>query len=407
MDLKFVLYILIFSVALSQSLAQGKYATEDERWFERASDYYDQEDFVNALPAINKSIELNPYNYEAFLLRGRIHEAQKQYNKAVFDYTLFIEKAKEEEADIQEALFSRAQLFFHIGRYADALHDFKALLKTKSGSTNVILYRHSQFEPGIDRIMSAASALKDYYFYHIGRTYLALNNPADALLYFDSAIYLNTKDADYYYYRGYTQQLQTNIHKAKENYSKCLSLQSTHPLALSRMSELGDDLDKLSILNLNIESNPGFPYAYIERASIYMSQNEWRKALDDYNKAIELSPYDSDYYVYRAYAKEKVGYTQEALADYDQSLVLDASNATTYLHLGNYYNKLKKYELAIEYYSTSLVYNPEQVLPYYNRAIAFYYAKQYSQACADIQRAKALNYQVDKNMEEKMCKSKP
>jgi tetratricopeptide (TPR) repeat protein len=61
--------------------------------------------------------------------------------------------------------------------------------------------------------------------------------------------------------------------------------------------------------------NPGFMYAYYNRAEIYNIEKDYRAAIADYTKAIELEPQFAEAYFNRGIARLSIGETREGLDD--------------------------------------------------------------------------------------------
>lgn len=398
------LSVIVFALSIQISHSQGLSLTEPQRLYERAVDYYDKEDFVNAYHSVQKSIELAPANTEAYLLRARLHEFNREYDKALPDYTVYIERRTEQQLDIYEALFLRAQLYHKTSRYEEALADFKRLLKLKPRETNVILYRQTRFEPGIDRIMTAHQHVRDDIYQYMGLCYLEMKQYPNAVLMFDSAIFINPRDADYYYHKGFALQQSALTALAIKQYHAALGLEENHAAAVQQLALLEDGENTLERLSAGIEVNPTYPYSYFQRAQIYMAQNNNKLALDDYNRGIELLGKDSDVFVNRALLKEKLRDFDGAEQDYLKAIDIQVNNEKAYLNLANLYVKRRQYQESIPYYNLAIFYYPAYALAYFNRSIANYYLRNLDSACADLTRALELGYQTPENMAKEFCK---
>ncbi|MDR2816697.1 MAG: tetratricopeptide repeat protein [Proteiniphilum sp.] len=65
-----------------------------------------------------------------------------------------------------------------------------------------------------------------------------------------------------------------------------------------------------------IRLNPGFMYAYYNRAEIYSLEKDYRAAITDYTKAIQLEPQFAEAYFNRGIARLSIGETREGLDDF-------------------------------------------------------------------------------------------
>ena len=92
-----------------------------------------------------------------------------------------------------------------------------------------------------------------------------------------------------YSLRGATFESLGQPDKAKEDYSKCISL------------------------------FPGQEFAYVNRGAILFEENLFKEALDDFNKAISINP-EGPYYLNRSYCHYNLGDKDKAKADMQDAL---------------------------------------------------------------------------------------
>ena len=71
----------------------------------------------------------------------------------------------------------------------------------------------------------------------------------------------------------------------------------------------------------------------IEAAKYELKQ--YKEAIADYDKAIELNPKDADTYYNRGAAKNHLKQHKEAIADYDKAIELDPKDADAYYNRGS------------------------------------------------------------------------
>ncbi|PSB03729.1 cag pathogenicity island protein Cag7, partial [filamentous cyanobacterium Phorm 46] len=71
------------------------------------------------------------------------------------------------------------------------------------------------------------------------------------------------------------------------------------------------------------------------------------KSLADYDRAIQLNPYNAIAYVNRGLAKYALGRNQEAITDYDRAIKLDPNYANAYKNRGIAKSNLGKNQDAI------------------------------------------------------------
>jgi tetratricopeptide (TPR) repeat protein len=179
------------------------------------------------------------------------------------------------------------------------------------------------------------------------------------MFFLNKSINLNKKNAEAYYYRGITREYLE--HKDKliiKDYSKAIKLNAK-------------------------------PEYYFNRAN-YNSFSEPQKAINDYNKVIELLPNDYRAYVGRATTTASRFYnpkeTDKQLVenDFEKALQLECDSASVLLSRGitRIYN-IKDYPGAISDLTFVIMNYPNNLRAYYERASAYYFNKELEMSCND------------------------
>lgn len=84
-------------------------------------------------------------------------------------------------------------------------------------------------------------------------------------------------------------------------------------------------------------------------ALAYMMLGDFKKAVDDYDTAIRLTPTDARYYYQRGIAYEMQKDWKRASESFATSLQFDNKNADAYKHMSTAMKQLGKPDLATEY----------------------------------------------------------
>ena len=71
-----------------------------------------------------------------------------------------------------------------------------------------------------------------------------------------------------------------------------------------------------------------------------------------------------------------------------------SSDAATYYNQGNAYCKEGQYDKGIYYYNKAIEIAPKFSVAYNNRAIGYYYKKEYEKAWDDVHKAQNMGYEV-------------
>ena len=104
--------------------------------------------------------------------------------------------------------------------------------------------------------------------------------------------------------------------------------------------------------------------AYHDRGNAYGELGEGKKAIQDYNKAIELKPDFVEAYNNRGYTYDELGETEKAIQDYNKAIELDPNFASAYNNRGYTYDGLGETEKAILDYNKAIELDPNFVRSY-------------------------------------------
>lgn len=117
-----------------------------------------------------------------------------------------------------------------------------------------------------------------------------------------------TQDDELYYYLGNIYQNEGNLAEAIKVYSKAIEFGKIN----------GEDFELI--------------YAYyLNRGNCYIKQNDFAKAIIDYNQTIKLKPDAGATYVNRGIALYKTGKRKEACDDWKKAKSLGMTNVNQYL----------------------------------------------------------------------------
>jgi len=371
--------------------------------FEQAKAAYEAGKFAEALPLFDKTLQETPGNLEAYLLRAATREQLNDLAGANTDYSIFLESYP----DHADALYSRAQVLFRLGMYAQAKDDFNKLLTLNPGETTTVYFNTSASVSGKNQVMTMQGPMQAQLYNYLGMCETKLKNYKTAIHWLDSAIRLQSKDADYYVNRGIAREgLKDST--AVEDYQRALKINPQHTVALHNMAILkrtqGNQDASRDQLEAAIESDSSMLYPYLERATQRMEGGYYKGALEDYDKALTINDKDPRIWMNRGLVKEKLNDLKGAFSDYTQAIELDDKYDRAWLNRGNVLNKQSRYKEAIEDYTIVLLYNAESAAAYYNRAIARQKLKLTAEACDDLKKAEALGQSIPEKMKKEFCK---
>lgn len=363
----------------------------------------EEKKYDEALANYNEALNLYPYHADAYYSRAGIREKRGDVEGALRDYTIYLEL----KPDQFDALFSRALLLLSFEKWESAKKDFEKLLELPPGETNQIYFQQDQVTSSINQVFTNQGANKAYLFNYLGLTELELNDAANAKLHFDSAIYYDQNEANYFVNLGKCEEKLGDKQSAIAAYQTALAITPGHPIADHNLNilkrEVASPDEDERLLDEFIAKNPTAYFAYGERALYRFNAEDHKGAIADYNKAIELSGKEPEYWMNRGLAREKTGDLIGAYDDISKAIQLDDQYEKAWLNRANLLYKVGRYAEAIEDYDIALLQYGDYGIALYNRGLAKYRVGKKSEACYDLKRAIATGFEVPSNVINRIC----
>ncbi len=395
--------LLIACLLVGQTLLAQDNRADSKNLYEQGEAAHHAGNYKLALEYLNKCLKETPGFADAYYTRGSTREQLKDLAGANTDYNIYLEL----KPDQPEALLSRATVRYQLGLYEQSKADFLKLLTLPAGETQTVFYNRSAARSGSNQIMTAQGSITPVILNYLGLVETKLGNYQQAIVWLDSAIQLQEKNADYFVNRGIAKE-GINDSTAMHDYVTAVTLRPDHAVALHNIAVLkrkkGETVSMEDDLEKAIASDSSMLYPYLERAYQRMEGGYYKGALEDYNSALRIEDKDPEIWLNRGHVKEKLNDLKGAYSDYTKAIALDEKFDKAWLNRGNVLSKQGRMEDAIEDYSVAITYNPEYAAAFYNRAIARQRTKQYGEACLDLQKAESLGLAVSEKMKKEICK---
>ena len=139
---------------------------------------------------------------------------------------------------------------------------------------------------------------------------------------------------------------------------------------------------------------PAAPLAFNKAAKDgrqYYEQGEYRRALLEFNKALQIDANNARYYLYRGQAYKELADAEAALKDFDRALELDATLAEAYFERGWIYFADDNYGKARSDFEQALKLDDEYPDAYVGRGMTYYALDDYARALTDFNQAVELD----------------
>jgi tetratricopeptide (TPR) repeat protein len=140
-------------------------------------------------------------------------------------------------------------------------------------------------------------------------------------------------------------------------------------------------------LNRAIEIHPGFADAYYNRGVVYNNLSNYRQAMEDLNRAIEIHPGFADAYYNRGVSYGGLGNYMRAIEDYGKAIEIRPDYADAYYNRGFTYENLGQHQRAIEDFNETIRLKPDDADVYCKRGLAYGILGNNNLGCRDLQKA--------------------
>ena len=377
-------------------------AQEEPNFYLKGIANFQKKDFNEAIIQFSKVIEFNKNNTEYYYKRGECYYNIQHYFKAIDDFqkadslkpgygSFFLAKnyalIGNEKKSIEyltihlkskyripqshimfDEAFSDLQYAKEweklwknnwYTKYEDQLDEAEYLLKSKN---------YDEALEFLDNTISGKS--RDHELLSLrARVFIALNDYRNALTDYDEAILLSKRNHEYYAERArilykikkykkssgdYSRAIELNPYDLKLNYERAVvnyELKNYEDAIKDITYYLGyfekdedaiflcgkihyeneDYLKALEYFNKNLELNTGNTEYFTARANTYLKTGTFQYAINDYSMALDLDPKDEQVYFNRGIARLSTGNLKEACFDWEQAKKYGHLNIDEYL----------------------------------------------------------------------------
>ena len=223
-----------------------------------------------------------------------------------------------------------------------------------------------------------------------------------------------------YWIRGSAYSNKKNYKAAIEDFDKALEKKAPNPDEIlnnrgNAKNNLNDYKGALIDLNQAIKSNPKLAEAYSNRGNARDNLGDFTGAMEDYDKALFLKPDMITAFNNRGVTKGKIAVQNsdpilrklamdKAIDDFNTAIRINPFDASAYLNRGNAKGFMKDYAGSIEDFSIAIKYGPEESQAYFNRGISKISLKDTIGACEDWKKSANLGNESAQGLVRKFCK---
>lgn len=373
-------------------------------------------DYNNAIADLDKVVEMNPDNILIYFNRGLIKMEIKDLPGAYNDFSESIRLYP----DFVKAYMARAAVGNAMKDYAAADRDYaqaSAIMeryrKMKAGDRNALVDTTENFRRLID-FSARNDRMRDVINGRVQDRNVIVALQDIFCIRHLSIDSLRSGKVQYYnqHVMAYNQQ---------HNYTSSLSV-------TNRKCNYPEEMIRMNIERYSDEIQQGNADAYLLRGIFYMNNQEYPKAIEDFNKVVDADPKDILAIFNRGNArmlmydyiesiddnmnrivgstpevKRSVDYS-EVLEDYRKCLEIDPSFVFALFNMANVYVKSEKIDQAMEAYTQVIAMDKDLAEAYFNRGLLYIYVGRKAEANADLSKAGELGITDAYNIIKRYCR---
>lgn len=278
----------------------------------------------------SKKIQEYPENASYYHQRGQSLLTDRKLKLAVAD----LEQAVELSDGVLEYHLDLANAYYEAGRTKDALEKYseattlfpqQANSWVELGKFQYYLLKYEEAEKSLLEAVELDNFATDAYF-HIGMIRKEMKDTSGAITFFRKALQSN-----YDHFDSYMQVANLYVDKGDtmgfDYLSNAARLQPQNPevwyATALLYQKMGEDNKAIELYQKTIDLSPRFVYAYYNVGSILAARGNYGKAIDHFQLALNFAPDFARAYTRKGQCLELLGDMEQAAVHYERALQID------------------------------------------------------------------------------------
>jgi len=314
--------------------------------------------YKEAIVNYNKAIELNPNYAYAYVCRGRSKSYLEDYQGGLQDCN----KGLSIDSEMAWGYYQRAEIKYYTQDYVGAIaDDMKAIeiypnyddAYLNKALSKIKLQDYYGAKVDIDKVVELKGSAYSYRKQGDINSYLKKYD--EAITSYNKAIEIFPNYSEAYVAKGLALEQLNNNEEAFKNYNIAIEKKPDNAYAYVCRGDVSKPVSAVEDYSNAIEISPNYIYAYSARAYDYKVLKEYDKAISDYEKVMELSQENKEFYLEKiADIEFERGNYKKAIKYYSQVIHINPKALNSYFNLARSKSQLGDHEEAINVYKTLL-----------------------------------------------------
>jgi len=338
-----------------------------------------QSKFVEALEKGQSGYEISPYDPESSVVLAACLAANQRDEEAL----PLIEKIIEVRPNYAEAFANRAMIRLRKKDIVGSIKDLEVTVSLKPHMTQMWALLGSLFQQS-NNLLGATEAMRkahlnepnnvDYMAY-LGEFLRQQNEVKEAISMLENATKLDPKNARAWTNLGVALQQDENVDNAKKSYEKALEINPKSAEVLSNLGAIAKDAEdwnsSLKYFKEALKIKPDYAEGHSNLGVTLQELGRLEEAEASYMQSIELKPDYAEAFYSLGVVLEELGRLEKAESSYSQAIALKPDFADALNNLGNILQKLGRLEESEAYYARAVDAKPNFSEAHFNLGIVF------------------------------------
>src|SRR4030095_3832082 len=353
----------IFLIALPCLIFSQK--SDAVKMFNSGAEAERTSNYTEAIFYYSMAIDLDSKYELAYEKRGDVYRRLKNYGKAKQDY-IWVVNINPANSNTMTNL---GIMNYELGYYKDAVSNFSKVIETKQDNADIFYFRGNAYNKNNEFDKAAADYTKAL---ELKPEYADAKDKLDKLK-------AENKVSD-------IAEVKKEEVKKEEPITENTNVKKEEEKIVTENTEVKKEESKVLVENVKeepvktdvvVKEEPVVvvnldAQDYILKGLAYYENKDFTGALNEYNKAVEISPDFAEAYYHRGRAYTELNDFSSAINEYTKTINLNPNHEKAYINRGFIYNETKEYSKAISDFQKGVEINPNSINGYYNMGVAYY-----------------------------------